>query len=598
MVHLSSTDYVTIFLYIIFLAVLSFYYRAKCFDHMFGEERKPNWLLLSTSLLMIEWSPMTDMMSMGIVLEDGYSGLWLLKSRFWLAGVPAILYATMWARLNFKTDNELIRLRYSGTSGICLHVFRALFLSLFVIPFIGAFIILSLRKFLNVVEINSAVSPEAIITIGVILLVLKNSFHQKIRTDMISAIVCLVAPIIICIFLIKAHDPTSVYGVLNSSFDDQIRLIPSLEGEGNSLADFIVFIFIQWWSINIVDNSDPNAQRHFQARSQFAAFKALFIPILVSSMMFLFVSTIWDYGLFEYKTYGYSGIDKEAFYLEIALKYLPDGLKAVAVIAILFSFVTTLESIINWGGGLLTVDICKKYLLRAGSDQQYKYISLMAMLIVSIISLFFAFNNEKILSLQKFIFSISAGVAPVFLLRWFWWRINAWTQISSMLSSLIYTIGFDSLYENNELFRGHIDSFCTYSGLSHYPLKIVILTVAVVATWLVVMYLTKPDDSAHLKKFVQMTGTGGFWPRSVRVTGFKLGRRLFLCLIFGITYIMPFLFIWQFKFGDRLVGVILFAVFVVMAGYVYHSMKFLLMAPMTPASPPSLGCLPQMKEVS
>lgn len=585
MVHLSSTDYATIFLYITFLAVLSFYYRAKCFDHMFGEARKPNWLLLSTSLLMIEWSPMTDMMSMGIILDDGYSGLWLLKSRFWLAGVPAILYATMWARLNFKTDNELIRLRYSGTSGICLHVFRALFLSLFVIPFIGAFIILSLRKFLSVVEINSAISPEAIITIGVILLVLKNSFHQKIRSDMISAMVCLVAPIIICIFLVKAHDPTSVYGVLNSSFDDQIRLIPSLEGEGNSLSDFFVFIFIQWWSINIVDNSDPNAQRHFQARSQFAAFKALFIPILVSSMMFLFVSTIWDYGLFEYKTYGNSGIDKEAFYLEVALKYLPDGLKAVAVIAILFSFVTTLESIINWGGGLLTVDIYKRYLFQAGTDQQYKYVSLLTMLIVSIISLLFAFNNEKILSLQKFIFSISAGVAPVFLLRWFWWRINAWCQISSMLSSLVYTLMFDYFHERNDWFKGYIDMLCSSSGLSHYPLKIVILTGAVVATWLAVMYLTKSDDEEHLERFVLLTGTGGLWPRRIRKTEYQLGKRVFLCLLFGITYILPFLFIWQFKFGNVEIGWILVLVFCVVSVYVYRAMRSLLeSAPLDTAS--------------
>lgn len=546
---------------------------------MFGEEKKPSWLLLSASLLMIEWSPMTDMMSMGLILENGYSGLWMLKSRFWLAGVPAILYAAMWSRLNFKTDNELIRLRYSGASGVSLHVFRAIFLAIFVIPFIGAFIILALKKFLDVLHMSSLVSVEHVLIVGIILLVLKNSFHQKIRTDFLSAIICIVAPIIICVFLLQANGgPENIYGVLKSDYSEQVRLIPSFGNADNSgsFADFFVFVFIQWWSINIVDNSDPNAQRHLQAKSQFAAFKALYIPILISSLMFLVVSTIWDCGLFEYKTNGYSGIDKEAFYLQIAIKYLPDGFKAIALIAILFSLLTTLESIINWGGGLLTVDIFQTYLFQHGTDRQYKWLSFAMMLVVSIVALVFAFHNDKILNLQKFIFSISAGVAPVFLLRWFWWRINAWAQISAMLSSLTYTLIFDSLYEHHTSFKGAIDYICTEMTLSYYPLKIVILTVLVVGTWMTVMFCTQPDEDSHLRKFVRQTGTGGWWPSSIAGTEYRLGRRVFLCLVFAISYIMPFFFIWQFKFGEPSIGLVLLIVFVVLAGYVYRSMKMLL----------------------
>jgi len=579
MIRLSSTDYFVIFGYFVLLIALSILYRAKRFNQMFGEEKKPSWLLLSASLLMIEYSPMTDMMSMGLILDNGYSGLWLLKSRFWLAGVPAILYAGMWSRLNFKTDNELIRLRYSGKSGISLHIFRAIFLAAFVIPFLGAFIIVALKKFLDVLHVDAIANVEHVLIIGVILLVMKNSFHQKIRTDFLSAIICIVAPIIICVFLLNANGgPQNIYGVLKADYSEQIRLIPSPGNAENSnlIADFLIFVFIQWWSINIVDNSDPNAQRHFQAKSQFAAFKALYIPILISSLMFLVVSTIWDCGLFEYKTSGYTGIDREAFYLQIAIKYLPDGFKAIALIAILFSFLTTLESIVNWGGGLLTVDIFKTYLFKHGSDRQYKYLSFACMLVVSMIALAFAFHNDKILNLQKFIFSISAGVAPVFLLRWFWWRINAWAQISAMLSSLVYTLIFDSLYAHHASFSGYIDYICSELAVSYYPLKIVILTGLVVGTWMTVMYCTQPDENSHLRKFVRQTGTGGWWPHSMADMQYKLKKRVFLCFVFGITSILPFLFIWQFKFGETLFGLTLLLVFVILSGYVYLSMKILL----------------------
>ncbi|MCK5071144.1 MAG: hypothetical protein KAR01_11395, partial [Desulfocapsa sp.] len=395
MISLSTTDYLVIGVYLVFIGGLSILYRAKRFNQMFGEDKKPSWVLLAASLLMIEWSPMTDMMSMGLILENGYSGIWMLKSRFLLAGVPAILFATMWSRLHFKTDNELIRLRFSGKSAVILHIFRAIFLSIFVIPFFGAFIILALKKLLEVVDVNLMFSTEILLTCGVLLLVFKNSFHQKIRTDFFNAIICVTAPMIICYFIFKAYDgPAVIYETLRAGFSEQTALIPSFKTNtnGNSFPNFLVFILIQWWSVNIVDNSDPNAQRHLQAKTQFAAFKALFIPILVTSIMFLFISTIWDCGLLEYQTNALSGVDKEAFYLHIAMKYLPDGFKAIVLIAILFSFITTLESIINWAGALLTVDIVQTYLYKNGKDKDYKYLSFAAMLLVSVISLFFAFN--------------------------------------------------------------------------------------------------------------------------------------------------------------------------------------------------------------
>jgi len=234
--------------------------------------------------------------------------------------------------------------------------------------------------------------------------------------------------------------------------------------------------------VNRVDNSDPNAQRHFQAKDEFAAFKTLFLPIIVTSLMFLFVSAIWDCGLLQYKLHDYGNIDKEAF-------YLPDGCKSLVLIAIVCSFITTLESIINWGGGLLTVDIIKTYLHKDGTDRQYTALGLAAMFLVSLIALLFAFKSDKILNLQKFNFSISAG-----------------------------------------------------AGLSLYPLKIVNLTLLVVSTWLTVMYCTAPDDKKPLQRFVRQTGTSGIWPKDFVQSGYyALRQRLFLCFIFALTYILPFI---------------------------------------------------------
>jgi len=586
MIWLSTTDYIIIFGYFILIIGLSALFRAERFSEMFGEARKPGWLILAASLLMIEWSPMNDMMSMGLIIDKGYSGIWILKSRFWLAGVPAILYATMWSRLKMQTDNELIRLRFSGKPGIALHIFRAIFLSIFVIPFFAAFLILALIKFFHVLHLPHIAEPRITVPLLVLLLVFKNSFRQKIRTDAVNALVCLSAPFIICFFLFREFGGAAdLYKTLATQFSAQVQLIPDLQAAtpgSTALTDFLVFIFVQWWSVYIVDNSDPNAQRHLQAKSQFAAFKTIFLPIIITSVMFFFVSTIWDCGILEYKNNLYGDMDKEALYLHVALKYLPDGFKAIVVIAILFSFVTTLESIINWGGALLTVDIVKQYLHKNGTDRQYRITAFLSMLLVASISVFFALNNESILDLQKFIFSISAGVAPVFMLRWFWWRINAWTQISAMLSSLIYTLLFDTMYAHSPLFKGCIDALCTQFAISVYALKIIILTALVVATWLTVMYRTQPDDKEHLRKFVACTGTGGIWPEDIRQTGYNLPKRIFLCLLFAATYILPYFIIWQFKFGSFITGVTLSCCCLLLLFYVYRSMAGLLQETPTP----------------
>jgi Na+/proline symporter len=581
-IRFSPLDALIIALYCLVIVGVSVLFRATSFQEMFGENKKPGWLLLSASLLMITWSPMTDMMSMGIILESGYSSLWVLKDRFWLAGVPAILFASMWARLQVRTDNQLLRLRYSGASAVVLHAFRALYLSFFVIPFFGAFIILALRKFLEVLLSGQHLPVNVLLTLFVLIIVCKNSFRQKIRTDVVNAVVCLAAPFVICYFIHQHYGSFSaLYTSLQTAFPHKINIIPSFSptAEKSSLANFLVFFLVQWWSVHIIDDSDPNAQRHVQAKNGFFAFKALFLPILISSMMFLLISVIWDCGILEYNNLTATMIDPEAFYIAVAFKYLPDGFKALAAIAFLFSFATTLENIISWGGGLLTVDIIQQYLYPHGSDNQYRCLSFAMMLLVAAVSLTFAFNSEELFTLQKFIFSISAGVAPVFVLRWFWWRINAWTQISAMVSSLVYTLVFDRLYASHPGFKGAVDALGHAVLLDYYPLKLIILTCSVVATWLTVMYCTEPVAKAHLKKFHALTGAGGFWPREFGDNGYQLAQKTGLCLLFAAASILPYFFVWQIKFGNPAVAWLLLGAFVVLAGMVYRCMSILLRQP-------------------
>jgi len=163
-----------------------------------------------------------------------------------------------------------------------------------------------------------------------------------------------------------------------------------------------------------------------------------------------------------------------------------------------------------------------------------------------------AWYNTHLLGLQKFIFSMAAGVGPVFILRWFWWRVNAWSQFSAMLSSLILAIGWDLLQDQQGAFFEFTEQGRLLLNMSPYAFKLIGLTFLVSTIWLVVTFLTPPDDHKTLEAFVRKVRPGGWWPgHPSRVMS---RRNLVLLLIYPLVSILPFLMIWLFKFGSNLLA--------------------------------------------
>jgi len=185
------------------------------------------------------------------------------------------------------------------------------------------------------------------------------------------------------------------------------------------------------------------------------------------------------------------------------------------------------------------------------------------MFIITITALIIAYYNQYMLGLQKFIFSMAAGVGPVFIFRWFWWRINAWSQLSAMLSSLIYTVSFDLLYKYFVGFHNSFDFLLAQWNFSYYPLKLIILTFLVTLTWLSVTFLTKTDDKEHLKKYVEKVKPSGWWPKGFNLQKGISYNKIYLLLIYALVSILPFVFVWMFKFYSILISSFLFVLWII-----------------------------------
>jgi Na+/proline symporter len=562
-------DILVIIAYLIILISVSVLSYSKKYQNIFSSEKMIPWWILGMSYFIINNDNINSLPKMGILLEKGYSGLWIYYTAFLSAGIVPIIFAPMWGKLKFMTDNQFILFRFSGKSAKILHGFRAVYVGYVVVALMISMYIIATTKLFVVffqIEYNLAFG---IVSLLALLIVFKNSFNVKVRTDVLNGVIFIITFIISAFYILHyAGGAKLVYHALNTDFYEQTRLFPQ---EGftktfETLPNILVFFLVQWWSINVLDGSGHEAQRFMTARTSKNAFKVAIMPIIFITIVFIFRSIIYDAGILLHKTnsalipLANGTADNEAYFIGLFANILPDGLRSLAFIAFLVGFVTCYESFLNWGSGFVSVDFIHTYIKKQASEKQKIVHSYLVMFLISITALLIAYFNQYMLGLQKFIFAMAAGVGPVFILRWFWWRVNAWSQLSAMVSSLVYTITFDLTYQYSEIFHSYFDNLLVSWNFSYYPLKLLILTILVSITWLTVTFLTKADNLNHLKRYAEKVKPSGWWPEDFHTSKVFNYKKLALLFVYALIGLLPFVFVWMFKFYSVSIGITLFTI--------------------------------------
>ena len=186
-------------------------------------------------------------------------------------------------------------------------------------------------------------------------------------------------------------------------------------------------------------------------------------------------------------------------------------------------FITTAESIMNWGASFLTMDAYKAYVNPAASEKRIRVVSFGTMVFLSLLSLIFALQIDNLQSLIKLTFSISAGVAPVYILRWIWFRINAWSQLSAMLSSAVFTLIYPTIHD--------------FTPLKTYPMaesRVLVVTLLTTFVWVLVTFLTTNQSAEVRLKMLPILGS--------RLSFLK---RFALAISLGIIFLGIVAFSWR-----------------------------------------------------
>ena len=460
---------------------------------IFTVQKKKNWFLPSLSLFLLYGSLEQGQLITNILYKEGIWGLWFLWVGTISIFVIPIVFAPIWRKLNLKTDNDFILLRFPGKDGLILYHFRAIFLSILVIPILISFHAIAFSRIIEVYLNLNPINSKLIICLIIIGVVLKNRFELKLKTDALNGLIYFVVFIIIIIYLCRTHDfSISIAQQLAKIGPDHDSLIPP---RGNKIewGNFWIVLLIQWWSTSMMDGSGPEMIRYTALKNNKEILKTAIASTILQLLISLIILSICL--LLVVKIKNNSG---EIEFIEMLFNKIPNALKGICMVGFLALFISAIESLLSWGGGLLHFEkINYNENLREEVNNKKAYLF---MFIISLIGCLCTVLFENLHQIILFIFSISAGVAPVFILRWIWRKINGWSQLSAMFSSAFYTLIFTYFFQNHQ----------QVLGLSFTSARLTIVTLLASLTWVIITIISSEQISKQAFEQIKLTSLKPF----------------------------------------------------------------------------------------
>jgi Na+/proline symporter len=484
-------------------------------NEFFISGRNLPWWLAGTSMVATSFSSDTPLVITGWVRAGGVSENWLWWSLAIGGMLSVFLLAKLWRRAEVVTDVELTELRYSGKPAAALRAFRAAYLALPINCITMAWVIVAMVKLMKVLfgfhPLLAVVVCVGVTTFYCVL----SGFWGVVVTDFIQFIIAMAGSIGLCVVVVRNFDglsDLSAQAQLSSPLHENVvRFFPRPpDGTGplewafwsGPMFAFVVFLSVQWWANKNADGGGVVVQRMSSAKDERHS--------LLATLWF----NIANYALrpWPWILVALASIvvfpdlkDGETAYPEMIKRFVPAGLLGLILTSFLAAFMSTIDTILNLSSSYLVNDVYRRFVQRKRSEKHYVAVSRLSSLGFMVISSVIALRYDSISGLFKFMLAFSSGIGGVYILRWFWWRINAWSEISAMLaSSLISSL----LY----IFKSPL-------GDPSYP---VILTVTVAGStlvWLATTFITAPVTEDKLIAFYRKVRPYGAWGRIARLAG-------------------------------------------------------------------------------
>jgi Na+/proline symporter len=444
-----------------------------------------------------------------MVRERGVAENWLWWA-FLLTGMMTVFfYARMWRRSGVLTDLEFYEIRYSGKAATFLRGFRAVYLGLFFNCVIMGTVNLAAAKIANIVLGWPMERTLLVCSVITIFFASVSGLWGVLVTDSIQFTITMSGTFAVAYFALQQPQVGGLAGLFGRIDPKTLSLLPDFGDWSVALAAFIIPITVQWWSV-WYPGAEPGggsyiAQRMLASRTEKDAvvgtllFNVMhyalrpwpwIVVALCSTLVFPQLADIA-------RTFPY--LDPKLIGHDIAypamLRFLPAGFLGFVIAGMLAAYRSTIETHLNWGTSYLVHDLYRRFLNRGASEKHYVLAGRITtgLLMIAAASLTFALDTAK--EAFDLILSVGAGTGLIYLLRWFWWRVNAWSEIAAMLSSFLVAIAFFVAAKQGAQIPSHVSLIVT------------VLTTTVV--WVAATFLAPPTDRETLVRFCRLVRPAG-----------------------------------------------------------------------------------------
>lgn len=520
---LETLDWIIIIIFFVVYLLIGFIVSkrsSKNSEDFFLSGRNMPWWLLGVSMVATTFSADTPNLVTGLVREQGVSGNWGWWAFLLTGMLTTFVYAKLWRRSKVLTDIEFYELRYSGKPAAFLRGFRALYLGLIFNVLVMGTVSLAAVKFGEIMF--GMPGWQTLLITGSITLIYSTMGGLKavILTDFVQFTIAMIGSIWACWYILDLEQIGGMTQLLqNEDVINKISLLPNFNEPSQWIPILLVPLAVQWWA-SYYPGAEPGgggyiAQRMFSAKDEKNAMSAtLFFNIAHYALrpwpwILIALASLIVYPNLSDIQAAFPNLPTDKLGHDVAypamLTLLPSGLLGLVAASLIAAFMSTMSTQLNLGASYLVNDVYKRFIKPEANDKEL----VSAARIFSVLSMILGIGLGLLLTDATQAFNIllllGAGTGAIYILRWFWWRINAYTEIIAMIASLIFAIYLTFIHDQLD--------FLTLEAWQKTVLGAVLTTI----TWIIATYITPETDKKTLRSFYEKIKPSGIgWDKVIQ----------------------------------------------------------------------------------
>ena len=517
--QITALDWIIIFMFFAISLGIGIYVSkssSKSANEYFLSGRSMPWWLLGLSMVATTFSTDTPNLVTDIVRSNGVSGNWVWWA-FLITGLLTVfVYAKLWRKSNVSTDLEFYELRYGGKPASFLRKFRSIYLGIIFNVITMSAVTLAAIK---IGSIMLGLEPwQTVITAGLVTVTFSaiGGFKGVVYTDVILFFVAMGGAIGAAVYLVNLPEVGGIESLLsNENVINKISILPDFNDTEALIALLIIPLAVQWWS-SWYPGAEPGgggyiAQRMFAAKNENHAIGATFFFNIMHYALrpwpwiLVALASLVVFPDLESIQNAFPNITQDKLGNDLAypamLTKLPTGLLGIVLASLISAYMSTISTQLNWGSSYIVYDFYQTQINPDATQKQLVAVGRISTVLLMVLSTLLALLLQNAMQLFNLLLVFGAGTGLIFILRWFWWRINAWSEITAMLASGLISLFLAIPSIKTSLFglNGMMP------GWAEFPFVVFVTT----TLWLIVTYLTPSESTSVLRSFYKKIQPGG-----------------------------------------------------------------------------------------